>query len=94
MPETQVFWMIFYRKDILAGMGLEPPDTWEDFYKAVSVIMKNNMQIGVPENQQIFETLLMQNGAQMYNADFTATALDSQNAINAFTEWTLSLIHI
>lgn len=88
MPETQVFWMIFYRKDILAGMGLEPPDTWEDFYKAVSVIMKNNMQIGVPENQQIFETLLMQNGAQMYNADFTATALDSQNAINAFTEWT------
>ena len=59
MPETQVFWMIFYRKDILAGMGLEPPDTWEDFYKAVSVIMKNNMQIGVPENQQIFELSLI-----------------------------------
>jgi ABC-type glycerol-3-phosphate transport system substrate-binding protein len=88
MPETQVFWMTFYRKDILGGLGVNPPETWSDFYKVANVIMKNHMEIGVPENLQLFETFLMQNGANMYNEKQTATALQTQEAINAFTEWT------
>lgn len=88
MPETQVFWMLFYRKDILSGLGVRPPDTWTDFYKAANVLMKNNMQIGVPENLQMFETFLMQHGAELFNENQTSTLLYKQQAIDAFTEWT------
>ena len=30
LPETQGFSMLFYRTDLLAQVGLTPPDTWED----------------------------------------------------------------
>lgn len=88
MPETQIYDMFFYRKDIFAELGMEVPDTWEDFYKLVPIVQKNNMQIGVPESQTIFETLLFQKGGQFYADDRRATGFDEQEALEAFKEWT------
>lgn len=88
MPETQVFMMLFYRKDILAENGLEVPETWESFYKTANKLMRNNLQVGVPESLQIFETILLQQGGSIYTPDQTGTALDTPQAISAFKEWT------
>lgn len=88
MPESQLFWMMFYRTDIMNELKVEAPDTWEDFYAAANIIMKSNLKIGIPENLQIFETFLMQNGAELYAEDCRSTRLSEQSAVNAFTEWT------
>lgn len=88
LPETQVFNMLFYRKDIFREFGLKPPETWNDFYVATAKLQKNNMQVGIPENTMVFEMLLMQNGGSIYSQDEAAVTLTTGTAINAFKDWT------
>lgn len=88
MPETQTFNMLFYRTDVFEELGLEPPDTWEDFYKVVPVLQKNNLQVGIPEAQDIFEMFLFQKGGSFYTEDLRSTGFDQPQALEAFMEWT------
>lgn len=94
LPETQTFLMMFYRKDILAELNLELPKTWDDMKVALSVLSKNQMDLGMlPANEnallaeQVFAMLLYQNGGQYYSEDATKSALDSDVAIKAFKEY-------
>ena len=79
--------MMFYRKDILQELNLEVPETWDDMKVALSVLSKNQMEIGMLATEQIFATLLYQNGGQYYNEDGTASALDETVAMNVFKEY-------
>jgi len=96
LPEQQQFLMMFYRKDILDELGVEPPNTWEDLYNVIPVIQKTNMDISVPVvvNNDIwgamesFSTLLYQEGGKLYNGDGISSALDTEEAIRAFKKWT------
>jgi ABC-type glycerol-3-phosphate transport system substrate-binding protein len=88
LPETQVFPMMFYRKDILYELGLKPPDTWDDVKIAMAVLAKNMMEFGMLPSEQVFAMLLYQNGGAYYNADATRSALDSEEAIHAFKIYT------
>lgn len=88
MPETQIFDMFFYRKDIFAELDIEVPNTWNEFYELVPVIQKNNMQIGIPEHQRIFETLIFQKGGEFYTEDRSQTGFDQPEALAAFQDWT------
>ncbi|BCN29628.1 extracellular solute-binding protein [Anaeromicropila herbilytica] len=95
LPETQTFPMMFYRKDILKELNLKVPQTWDDMKVAMSVLSKNQMELGMlPTNlspqlaEQVFAMLLYQNGGEYYNKDATKSALDSDAAINAFKEYT------
>ena len=87
LPETQTFPMMFYRKDILAELGLEIPQTWDDVKVAMTVLAKNQMEFGMLPSEQIFSMLLYQNGGEYYNADGSASALDSEEAINTFKQY-------
>lgn len=94
LPETQTFLMMFYRKDVLSELNLEVPKTWNDMKVALSVLSKNQMDLGMlPTNEnallaeQVFAMLLYQNGGRYYNDDATASALDSDVAIKAFKEY-------
>jgi len=84
LPETITFPVMFYRKDILAEIGLEVPETWDDVKVAMTVLAKNQMEFGMLPNEQLFASLLYQNGGQYYNEDGTASALDSDIAVNVF----------
>ncbi len=84
LPETQTFLMMFYRKDILSELGIEVPKTWDDIKIALSVLNNNQMEIGMLPSEQVFTMFLYQNGGQYYNEDATLSALDSDEAINAF----------
>lgn len=84
LPETITFPVMFYRKDILAEIGLEVPKTWDDVKVAMTVLAKNQMEFGMLPNEQLFASLLYQNGGQYYNADGTASELDSDTAVNVF----------
>lgn len=88
LPETQTFLMMFYRKDILKELGLSIPKTWDDMKVALSVLSKNQMEFGMLPSEQVYSMFLYQYGGQYYNEDATRSALNSDEAINAFKEYT------
>ncbi len=48
LPETQMFNVMFYRKDVLEELGLEPPQTWQELIEMLPTIQGNNMSVGIP----------------------------------------------
>lgn len=85
VPETQLFNMLFYRTDVFGELGIAPPQTWEEFYNILPVIQRNNLQV---TTQDIFATLLFQNGGKYYNDSHTAALLDSPEAVDAMQTYT------
>ena len=102
IPDSETFFMTFYRKDIFMELGLEPPQTWDEFYNAASYINRHKMTVGLPYqnvdawdavntgmgSRNIFPALLLQAGGQFYSEDLSGTALDSDVAREAFEKWT------
>jgi len=88
LPETQIFPMMFYRRDILAELELELPQTWDDVSVIMSELAFNHMEFGMLPSEQIFTMLLYQHGGQYYNENKTRSALDREEAINAFRMYT------
>ena len=85
LPDTQIFNTLFYRTDVFETLGIEPPSTWEEFYDILPIIQRNNFQI---TPQDIFPTLLFQNGGSYYNSDDTRAMFDSREAIEAMKTYT------
>ncbi|MBR6223961.1 MAG: extracellular solute-binding protein [Lachnospiraceae bacterium] len=87
LPETQTFPVMFYRKDILAELGLSVPETWDDVKVIMSVLSKNQMEFGMLPGEQIYAMLLYQNGGKYYNEGGISSALDSDVAVNTFKQY-------
>lgn len=84
LPETMGIPVLFYRTDIFEELQLTPPQTWNDIYGIIAVLQANNMQFAGVN----FDMLLYQNGGSYYTADGKASAIDSEQAISAFGQWT------
>lgn len=60
LPDTQQFYMMFYRTDILSKMGIKIPEstegftwdnfTWDDFQEDVKLLARNNLTAWLPNN--------------------------------------------
>ena len=98
MPETQLFDMMFYRTDIFGELGLTPPETWDDFYAIVQTIARHNLDIGLPSLAaqtaaantpfpKTFGNMLLQNGLSYFNPSLSATAFDSAEAGDVFSQY-------
>ncbi|MCR5557851.1 MAG: extracellular solute-binding protein [Butyrivibrio sp.] len=87
LPQTMSFHVMFYRADILDELGLEVPTTWDEFYRCLAVIQKNNMNIGIFPDWTTFAMFLYQHEGQYYTEDSKHSALDTENAIAAFKQW-------
>ena len=87
LPETTTFPVMFYRRDILSELGMEIPETWDDVKVAMAVLAKNQMEFGMLPSEQVFAMFLYQNGGAYYTEDGSASALDSDIAINTFKEY-------
>ncbi|WP_026658471.1 extracellular solute-binding protein [Butyrivibrio sp. AC2005] len=48
LPETQTFNVMFYRKDVLEELGLEPPQTWQELIEMMPTIQGKNLSVGIP----------------------------------------------
>ena len=102
LPDTQSFYVMFARTDVLEELNIEIPKTWDEFITAMAIIQQNNMHVGLPISQltsiaqvnlglgslSLFPSVLMQMGDSIYNEDNTATALDDVVALQAFEFWT------
>lgn len=82
LPEQLSFPMMFYRKDILANLGIEIPRTWDDVLAAVTVLQANNMEVGL--NNGFYYMFLYQMGGNLWADDGMRIGLDSNEALNAF----------
>ena len=87
LPETTTFPVMFYRKDILAELGMEVPQTWDEVKVAMAVLAKNQMEFGMRPSEQIFAMLLYQNGGSYYTEDGARSVLDSDVAVNTFKDY-------
>lgn len=87
LPETITYPVMFYRKDILTEIGLEIPETWEEVKVAMTVLAKNQMEFGMLPTEQIFASMLYQNGGSYYTENGEASALDSDIAVNTFKDF-------
>ncbi len=109
LPSTQQFYMMFYRTDIFEQYGLvdengvaKPPKTWDEFVEYASILMLNNMEVGLPYTElsdigqvnggvaslNIFPSLLLQQGLSLYNEDRTGTSFADVDTMRVFQEWT------
>ncbi|MGN0642679.1 MAG: extracellular solute-binding protein [Huintestinicola sp.] len=103
IPISRTMPMMFYRKDMLAEIGInEPPETWDDLIDMLPAMQRKYMQPGLilpvningnavapsTEVGHTFALLMLQSDTNYYNDDQTATNFDSIEAVNAFDTWT------
>ena len=95
LPVTQNFCMMFYRTDVFEELGLDVPETWDDFFRVARILQRANLQVGVPiasgtamGGYDLFTAFLYQGGGSLLNEAQDAAVLDSPEAIEAFTQWT------
>ena len=102
LPDTQSFYLMYYRKDIFNEMGLKVPETWADFEEVVRLLATNNLTAWMPNNTatstsqanagigsiNLFPTLLLQKEIDVYTEDGRSTNLSSAGATATFNEWT------
>ena len=88
LPEVQGFPMLFYRKDILAELRIDIPQTWDDVYELIPELTKENLQFGIPAGMATYLMFLYQKGVALFKPDVVATNLDSEIAIQTFIELT------
>lgn len=88
LPETQTYPMMFVRTDIFEELGIEVPETWDEFYDAVRFIQRKNMTVGVSYDQTFFESLIFQRGATLYTEGLDRVNFDDSRVADAFYQWT------
>ncbi len=102
LPDTQTFFLMFYRTDIFESMGLSVPETWDEFISTAKILARNNMDVWLPYTQittvnqvntgigslNIFSSLLFQNGLPLYSEDGKSTTLTDTETVKVFEKWT------
>lgn len=103
LPDTQAFFMMFYRSDILEELEIVVPETWDEFIAATAVLQRNNMTSWIPYTQiadtstvnagvgglSLFPSILQQFGGGFYNEERNGCRWSSDSVmLNAFSFWT------
>ena len=67
LPMTMSFSMMFYRKDIFVELGIEVPNTWDDFYDIIYSLQSNSLDIGFPTGTGGSMVLMYQQNEPLYD---------------------------
>jgi ABC-type glycerol-3-phosphate transport system substrate-binding protein len=92
LPETQNFFVLYYRKDILESLQLGVPSTWQDVLNMLPVLRRYGMSFYIPlSNSSALKSfdstapLIHQFGGKIYADDGLSAAIDDENTIRALT---------
>lgn len=97
LPEQETFNLLFYRKDVLGQLGVEPPETWTDFINMLPTLQSNNLAVGVPypnviqagaTDVSVLYSMIYQEGGRLYNDNGDKSLVDSEAGIHAFKTYT------
>ncbi|MCA9970099.1 MAG: extracellular solute-binding protein, partial [Anaerolineales bacterium] len=90
IPETQDFWVTFYRRDILESLDIPVPDTWNEVIEILPELQRYGMNYNTPlsgvsgsKPYLMTAPYLFNHGAELYTDDGFATGLGSEEAIAA-----------
>ena len=95
LPDTQNFYVLFYRKDILSTLDIQIPDTWQEVTEILPVLKRYGMNFYIPLSSatslKAFDStlpFLFQHGSEVYRGDGFATAIDDAGSVEALTMMT------
>lgn len=90
LPETENFYVLFYRKDILTQLDLQVPETWNDVIDMLPVLERYGMSFYIPlSSESSFKTwdmtspFIYQFEGRIYSEDGFKAAVDDENTISA-----------
>ncbi|MBS4218635.1 extracellular solute-binding protein [Bacillus sp. FJAT-49711] len=90
LPETQDFYVQFYRKDILNALHVPVPDTWDDVIKILPELQRYGMNYYTPIAGAVgfkpFQTtapFIYQFHGDLYEADGMETAIGEEDSLKA-----------
>ncbi len=91
IPETMDVKLLFYRKDVLNFLGVEPPETWEEVVSLIPVMQKYNYFFYTPlGGDNSFKTFgettpfIYQHHGDIYNKAGDKALLNENGAYEAF----------
>jgi len=93
LPETQDFPLLFYRTDVLEEMELSVPNTWEELIAMLPTIQGDSLSVGIPfpdiavADTSMLNTMIYQNGGEIYDKDAKRTLIDSEAGVAAFKQY-------
>ena len=93
LPETQNFWVTYYRKDIMTSLGIEQvPQTWDEVIGLLPLLQSYGLNYFVPLSQYsglkpFVATLpfIYQFGGQLYSDDGMSTAINDEKTLEGIT---------
>jgi ABC-type glycerol-3-phosphate transport system substrate-binding protein len=90
IPETQDFWVTYYRQDILNSLGIPIPHTWDEVIEILPELQRYGLNYNTPLSSGsgvkpylITAPYIFNYGAQLYSPDGFSTGLESEEAIQA-----------
>ncbi len=85
IPSTLIFSMAFFRTDVLSGLGLEIPNSWDELYSIMPTLGYNNLQAGLPTGLIGTELFIyQQENGNLYRDDGKCVNLDTNTSLSAF----------
>jgi ABC-type glycerol-3-phosphate transport system substrate-binding protein len=86
--ETQDFFLLFYRTDILDMLNLKVPDTWDDVKAMMPVLQRNAMNFNLTMANNVgfksldtMQGLIFQYGGNYYTADGLSAGIGEPNTL-------------
>lgn len=90
LPETQDFFVLYYRKDLMEALGIRIPDTWEDVLGILPVLQRYGMNFYIPlASSSSFKTFsattpfILQYGGSVYREGGMEVAVNNENGLAA-----------
>lgn len=93
LPETQDFYVTFYRHDLINAAGISVPNTWDEVINLLPSLQRKGMNYYVPLSSSVASKSIMttapfiqQMGGELfkYNDDYSiSTSIDSPQGIDA-----------
>lgn len=100
LPDTQTFFMMFARTDILKKLNIQIPETWDEFDEVAKLLARHNMNVWLQVNTvmdaatnggvgstNLFPSFLLQNGLSLYEEDGSKTTLTNPEVMKVFSDW-------
>ena len=88
LPETQDFYVMYYRKDICQEYGFELPNTWDDLVGLLPKMQRNGFNFYIPlststASKSIMTTapFIYQYGGNLFSDDGTKTTIDEEDSL-------------
>ena len=96
LPETQDFYVMYYRKDVLRSLGIyngdpsDLPQTWEDVKRILPELQRAGLNFYIPlssstSSKSIMTTapFIYQYGGNLFSDDAMSTTIAEENSLNA-----------